>query len=259
MRRFGWDNLAVIVALIVMVAVNALAVTLPLGGRTTAEVSDLYPTLFVPANYVFGIWGVIYLALTVYAVVQALPSMVREARVRSVAWPFVASSALNALWLVLWQTTDVLWSVPVMLLLLVSLIVVYVRLRGGVRASALEWFGVRLPFSLYLGWISVATIANVSAALYSVQWSGWGLADPVWALIMLGVATLLGIVMLWRHRDLAYAAVLVWAFIGIAVKQRGVESVAFGALAAAVILALGVVAIGGRYRGPERRASRQQV
>lgn len=259
MRRFGLDNLMVIVAYLGTVAVNALAVTLPIGGRTTAEVSDLYPTLFVPANYVFGIWGVIYLLLAVYAVAQALPALRANERVQSVAWPFVLSGVLNAVWLVLWQTLLVYWSVLVMLLLLATLLVIYMRLRGGVRASPAERWTVRLPFSIYLGWISVATIANVSAALYHAQWSGWGLPAATWALIMLGVATLLGLLMLWTRRDVGYAAVLVWAFLGIAVKQRPVESVAFGALAAAVVIALAGVALAGRYSGPERRASRQKA
>lgn len=257
MGRFGLAQLAVLLAYLGTVAVNALAVLLPIGGRTTQEVSALYPALFVPAGYVFSIWSVIYLGLAVYAVAQAVPPLLRDDRVRSVAWWFVLSGVLNGVWLVLWQTLRIYWTVPVMLALLLTLIVIYRGLRVGRGAGRAETWLVRLPFSIYLGWISVATIANVSGALLHAQWGGWGISDVAWAVIMLAVATLLGTVMLLRERDVAFALVLVWAFVGIAVAQRPEPVVAGAALAAAALMALATLAFGGRRRSGGRSASRR--
>lgn len=253
MRRFGLANLLVLVSYAGTVAVNALAVTLPIGGRTTAEVSDLYPALFVPAGYVFAIWGVIYLGLGIYAVAQAVPPLLRDARVRAIAWPFVLSGVLNSVWLVLWQTLRIYWTVPVMVALLLTLIAIVQRLRAGGPPSPAERWLVRLPFSIYLGWISVATIANVTDALYAASWGGWGLTDVAWAVILLAIGTLLGLVMLARRGDVGYALVLVWAFVGIAVKQRPEPTVALAALVAAVAVALGIILLGGRGRPREER------
>ncbi len=235
-------NLAVIVSYLGTVVVNALAVALPIGGLTTQEVSALYPALFVPAGYVFSIWSVIYLGLGVYAVAQAAPPLNADRRVRGVAWWFVLSGVLNSVWLVLWQTLHIYWTVPVMVALLVTLIVIYRRLRLGPPASVRERWLVRLPFSIYLGWISVATIANISDALLHGGWGGWGLPAVAWAVIMLGVAACLGLAMLVRDRDVAFALVLVWAFFGIAVEQRHEPLVAVAALVAAGVVALGVLA-----------------
>ncbi|MEJ2667742.1 MAG: tryptophan-rich sensory protein [Deinococcales bacterium] len=258
MRRSGFSSagpparglapVAVIAAYLGMVIVNALAVTLPIGGLTTQEVSALYPALFVPAGYVFSIWSVIYLGLGVYAVVQALPGAGRSASVRAVAWWFVLSCVLNGVWLVLWQTLHIYWTVPVMAALLLTLIVIYRRLRREPPAHPLERWAVRTPFSVYLGWISVATIANVSDALLHAGWGGWGLSDVTWAVIMLAVATLLGAAML-RRRDVAYALVLVWAFVGIAVEQRAQVVVFIAALAAAALVTLGILTLGLRPAG----------
>ncbi len=257
MGRFGLAQVAVLLAYMGTVAVNALAVLLPIGGRTTQEVSALYPALFVPAGYVFSIWSVIYLGLAAYAVAQAVPPLLRDDRVRSVAWWFVLSGVLNSVWLVLWQTLRIYWTVPVMLALLLTLIAIYRGLRVGRGAGPAETWLVRLPFSIYLGWISVATIANVSDALLHAQWGGWGLSDVAWAVIMLAVATLLGIVMLLRERDIAYALVLVWAFVGIAVAQRPEPVVAGAALAAAVVVALAVLTLGTRRRSGARSPARR--
>lgn len=254
MSRFSLSSLAVIVAYLGTVVVNALAITLPIGGLTTQEVSALYPALFVPAGYVFSIWSVIYLGLGAYAVVQALPAFARLEGVRGVAWWFVLSGVLNCVWLILWQTLHIYWTVPVMIGLLLTLVVIYRRLGAEPPAGAAERWLVRLPFSIYLGWISVATIANIADALVHGGWGGWGISDVTWTLIMLGVASALGYAMLLRRRDLAYALVLVWAFVGIAVEQRQEQTVYLAAFVAAGVVAVGIVAA--LFRAPPRPARR---
>jgi hypothetical protein len=138
-----------------------------------------------------------------------------------------------------------------MVALLLTLIAIYGRLRGGIRPSSAERWLVRLPFSVYLGWITVATIANVTDALYAAGWGGWGVSDVAWTVILLAVGTLIGLVMLARRGDVGYALVLVWAFVGIAVEQRPEPPVALAALVAAVLVALGVVVLAGRGRRRE--------
>lgn len=259
MKRFGIAQAAVILTYLGTVLVNFLAISLPIGGLTTKEVSDLYPALFVPAPYVFSIWSVIYLGLAIYAVAQALPPLVGSERVRSVAWWFALSGVLNGLWLVLWQLLAIYWTVPLMLALLLTLIVIYRRLRAGPPAGAAERWLVRLPFSIYLGWISVATIANISGALLHAGWGGWGVGDVTWTVIVLVVATGLGYAMLWREHDLAYALVLVWAFVGIAVAQRSEPVVSSTALAAAAVVAVGIAWTSVRRLGAARAGSERRV
>jgi hypothetical protein len=150
-----------------MLVVNALANALPLNGKNTGEISDSYPVLFTPAGYVFSIWGLIYIALIGFAVFQALPGQKTNPRINRIGGWFALSNILNMAWLFAWHW-EVLWlSVVFMLGLLASLLVIYTRLEIGVhaRTSPLEQALVDFPFSLYLGWISVATIANLSAAL----------------------------------------------------------------------------------------------
>jgi len=256
LRPFGFSNLFVILAYNGMVAMNAAAVLLPLNGIATDEVSAMYPSAFTPAGYVFSIWSVIYLGLLVYAISQATPRLRSRPAVARIAWPFVLSSALNAVWLYTWHWLMIELSVLVMALLLLSLIVIYVRLRPrGVDPTPAERWAVRLPFSIYLGWISVATIANASGALKATGWDGLGLADPTWAAIMIGVATLLGIVMLARHRDVGFTMVLAWAFVGIAVAQRPEPLLPAVALGAALLLMLVALA----FVGPARPARRVGV
>jgi hypothetical protein len=235
-------RISVLCALIIMLALNTMAVLLPLNGVTTKELSDNIPTYFVPAGYVFSIWSLIYLALIGYAVYQALPQAKQNSRLHSIAWWFVVNALANASWIVLWHYRFEEWSVLVMLVILATLIAIYQKLQiGRARVMTAEWWCTQAPFSLYLGWISVATIANIAAALYVQQWDGFGLDPQLWSVIMLCVATLLAGTMLWQRRDYIYAAVIVWAVIGIAVHYSNITLInrtAWGAAIVIVLLAL---------------------
>lgn len=223
-----------------MLVVNALANALPLNGKNTGEISDSYPVLFTPAGYVFSIWGLIYIALIGFAVFQALPAQRANERINRIGGWFALSNVMNMAWLFAWHW-EVLWlSVVFMLGLLACLLVIYTRLEIGLhaRTSPMEQTMVDFPFSLYLGWISVATIANVSAALYASGWNGFGLAPQVWTVIMIIVAAVLGLLMIQRRNALAYPAVLIWALIGIRVRPDQNETVGTAAAAAAFLLLL---------------------
>jgi len=218
---------------------NGLANSLPFNGQSTGAVSDKYPVLFTPAGYVFAIWGVIYLALTAFAVYQFLPSQRDNPRLRRVGWLFVASGPVNVFWLWCWHHEWMFLSVLVMLTLLGLLIAIYLQLRSAEAGAPLgERLCARLPFSIYLAWISVATIANISIFLYSIDWSGFGIPSAVWAAILISIATLLGCIACLQRRDFAFIAVLVWAFIGIANKQSDTALVASTAWAGVGVLLL---------------------
>lgn len=231
-------QIANILAFIVTVLVNALANTLALNGKTTAEISDLYPTLITPAGYVFSIWGLIYTLLLVFVVFQALPQQREKSFLHQISFLFVLSSVLNISWLFLWHYEQINLSVILMFSLLVTLIAIYLRLQIGRSNSPLkEKLSVHLPFSVYLGWITVASIANVAVALTAINWDGWGLGDVTWAVLVIVVALIITLAVIITRRDVAYSLVLVWALVGIIVKQIENQSIVMTAgISAAIIL-----------------------
>ena len=177
---------AILLALVATIAINGLANALPLNGLTTGEISDRFEVFFVPAGYVFSIWGLIYLGLIAFAVYHALPAQRDNPRLERAGYWFVLSCAANIVWLFLWHYEVFVPTVLAMLALLFCLIVVYLRLEVGKSpVSAGERWFVRLPFSIYLGWITVATIANVTSTLDYLQWSGWGVTPEIWTIVML--------------------------------------------------------------------------
>jgi len=244
-----WLNVILAVGTIVM---NILANALPLNGQNTGEISDRFDVLFVPAGYVFSIWGLIYIGLIAYVVFQALPAQRSNARLARVDALFVVASVANVAWLFFWHYNLFLLTLVAMLTLLGSLIGIYLALgigRGAVPSA--ERWAVRMPFSIYLGWVSVATIANVTDVLDFVGWNGWGLEPAAWAALMLAVGVVLASLVAFTRHDTAFVLVFVWAYIGIALKQAATPLVALVAWPAAIVLALlvAVAATRGRRQG----------
>jgi len=237
-----WIN---IIAFVLTVIVNGLAgSTTILGGKFTAEISDANPTLLTPAGYVFSIWGVIYLLLGVFVVFQALPNQQGQAFQKKIGWLFALSSLLNIVWLFLWQYEYLVFSVVLMFLLLATLILIYLRLdigRSDVRMR--EKLAVHLPFSVYLGWITIASIANVSLFLVSENWDGFGIGAETWATLIIIVALVIALLVLATRRDIAYGLVVVWALFGIAVNQSGNQSIVTLTEASAIIILLALAAV----------------
>ena len=237
------NRILLIVTLILTLAVNFLANALPLNGLTTGEISDAYPVLFVPAGYVFSIWGLIYLGLSAFAIYSITKVGLADPRVDAVAGWVIASNLFNLAWIFLWHYQQFPLTLIAMGGLLVSLLVIYVKLRVGLEKR--NWIGkllVDTPFSIYLGWVTVAVVANFSQVLYFLGWRGAPLTEPLWAVILLGVASLLGILMIFLRKEVAYPLVLIWAFAGIWVKQGATPLVATSALVGAILL--GVLALG---------------
>lgn len=239
---------AVIAALTATLATNTLANLLPLNGQTTGEVSDRFPLLITPPGYVFGIWGLIYTGLIGYAIYQALPAQRDNPRLRQIAWPFVLSCAANIAWLLLWHHNQFGLTMGAMLSLLFALIAVDRRLGTMGEQSPADLILARLPFSVYLGWISVATIVNATVVLANAGWDGLGLSPELWTTGLLAVATGLGVTMGTREGDVAYPLVLAWAFAGIAAKNAATPLVGPAAWVATAVAVLAAGAALLRWR-----------
>lgn len=220
MKRTALHQIITILVTLQMVAINALANILPINGQQTGEISDRFNVYFVPAGYVFAIWGVIYLGLAAYTIYQALPSQADDPTLRKISLYYWVSSVANSVWVLLWHYERFPITLLAMVVILLALIATYTTLKddAAFSAGARLWFVV-VPFSIYLGWITVATVANISQVLVFLGWGGWGLAPALWAAIMVVVAALVGIMMAIRFGSVAYNLVLIWAFIGIAYKQ----------------------------------------
>jgi benzodiazapine receptor len=242
MRKDIFRKLVVLLAVVATIVLNGLANALPLNGQMTGEISDRFQVYFVPAGYVFSIWGLIYLALGAYAVYQALPAQRENPRLRRVGYLFVFSCLANIAWLFLWHYERFVWTVIAMLGLLLSLIAIYLRLGiGRTQVPPAERWLVHVPFSIYLGWITVATVANVTSLLDYVNWGGWGIQPAVWAVIMLVVGAAIASAVGLTRGDVAYMLVIVWAFVGIAVKHAATPLVATAAWATTGIVVLMLV------------------
>lgn len=226
-----------VLTVIVTLTVNGLASALPLNGQTTGQISDRFQVFFVPAGYVFSIWGLIYLALIAFVIYQALPSQRENPALRQIGYLPALSGVANSAWIFLWHYEFFALTLVAMLALLGLLIAIYLRLDiGRSPASQGQKWAVNLTFSIYLGWITVATIANVTSLLDYLRWDGWGISPQAWTAIMLGAAVFIAWAMSLTRRDAAYLLVLIWAFIGIAVKHAATPSVATSAWVATVLV-----------------------
>ncbi|MFD1730804.1 TspO/MBR family protein [Deinococcus malanensis] len=228
------------IATLVTLLMNYLSNALPLFGNSNKEVSDSLPNAFTPAGLTFAVWGPIFLGLLGFAVYQAMPAQ-RGPRLDRLFWPFLLSNVLNVSWLLAFQSLNYGLSVIIMLALLSSLIWLYLTVQR-MEPHGTERFTLLLPASLYLAWISVATIANITAWLVSLGVTSGlaGLGSTAWAALLVVIAALIGVFFLMRFRDFAFAAILLWAFYGVYAARPEVTAVAV-----AVALAAGLVLIGG--------------
>lgn len=243
--------LAVGLATLATLVVNYLANGLPINGQTTGEVTRRFEVYFVPAGYVFSIWGVIYLGMIAYSVYLGLALVRGRAdggAARAIAPWYVLTAVANCCWLFAWHHNRFPLSMLLMVVLLGALIHIYRLQAARPPTSTLERWTVHIPFRVYLGWISVATIANATITLDDAGWSGFGLSEPTWGVIMVAVAAALGLVMSLRHRDVAFALVIIWALIGIAVRLHETTSILIASLVGAVVLAVSLLATAQRRR-----------
>jgi hypothetical protein len=234
------------------VVVNALAVILPINNITTGELSDLYPNLFVPAGLTFAIWGLIYVLLGIFVIYPLIPSVRRDAQkiafVQRIGPLFFISCLANIGWIYAWHYQIVPLSLVLMLILLGCLLAIYLRLNiGKSEATKVEKYLVHLPFSIYLGWITIATIANVTALMVDINWNAWGLGEQFWAVAVIIVGIAIALSILFTRKDIFYCLVVDWAILGILLKRLSptaepAQSVVIVTIVGLVLITGGVIA-----------------
>jgi hypothetical protein len=239
MERSVKDWGGIIAAFIAVIVVNGMANGVPLGGQTTGEISAKYPTLFTPAGFTFGIWGLIYTLLACFVIYQALPAQRNNQRIAAISALFIANCAANAAWIFVWHY-DLLWlSLVLMVCLLVTLMMIYQELdAAGPPASKSEWLFVRAPFSLYVGWITVATIANISVLQTAMGWNDALLVELDWTYLKLALAGAIGATVIVRKHDIVYVLVIAWAAYGVASKQIATPEIVGAATTLSVLAVL---------------------
>jgi len=214
-----------------MIVMNYLANALPLNNKTTGELSDSFPNLFVPAGITFSIWGIIYLLLLIYSIVQFTGSS--QIVISKISWFFGISCLLNALWIVTWHYEKLPLSLIVMIGILISLIYINILIKD------LQFGIIKASFGIYLGWICIATIANVTALLVNYNWNGFGLPEQVWSVLMIATGTLIVSVTILRLNNPFIGLSVMWAFAGIIIKRHDdYISIVSSAAVAIVIVAI---------------------
>lgn len=248
-------RIAALLAFVVALVINAIAgSTTLLGGWNTAGVSAAYPSLFTPAGYTFAIWGVIYTLVIGYflyqsGVITKVAKDKQEAIDTITPWVTVLS-LVNTAWIFAWQYNIIWLSVLLIVGMLVTLIRINEQLRG-LSYTNLEFVLLRAPFSVYYGWLTVATVANVSVWLVSISWDGWGVASSAWLVTILWVAAAIGVTAVLRNKDWPYGLVFIWAYIGILLSREWIE-IGVVANLAFLITALGIV-VGYVYAAPTEK------
>jgi hypothetical protein len=235
-----------VVAVLATFIFNILVNVLPLNGVTTGKVSDSYPSLFTPPGYVFSIWGAIYALQLIFMIYQVRASQRKESYLREISFLYLLGGFLNIVWLIAFHYSygapQILLFTPLPIaLLLVVLLLTYVRLGIGKKEiSRNQKLAVHLPVSVYLGWISLANIANI-ASLLNVLISGIPLeTQALWTAAVIVVALLITLLMLILRHDFAFGLVVIWATVGIALKQIAISVIFATALAAVVIVAISI-------------------
>ncbi|MFP4293094.1 MAG: TspO/MBR family protein [Cyclobacteriaceae bacterium] len=235
-RRWG-----VIVLYVLTILMNIISQIIPFNGQTNGEVSDMYPTLITPADYAFSIWGLIFLALGVYAYYQAFRASPQEKLYDEIApWLMVALGATSA-WLPAFQYEMIALSVLIMLIILGSLVQVSIMLTENRSLEKRTKAWLRVPFGLYLGWISVATIVNISVWVKYSDWYLLGWSEIIWLQVMATVGFVLAVIISSSTRNLVFALVFVWAYVAIAVKNYYNNTILQYVLGAAIVLLIVVL------------------
>lgn len=243
-----------VVVFIFTLVLNYLATALPLNNRSTGEISDALPSFFTPAGFTFSVWGLIYLALLGFVVYQALPSQRENIYLRRTGYLPAVANLINGLWILTWHYAFYGLSVLLMLGLLATLLTIYIRLGVGLPSqpgearSNADLLLIYFPLTIYFAWINVATVANIASVANYAGWNGFGIPEPTWSVIMIGIVTLIASSVLVSRASAAYAGVLIWALYGISANQPG--GVATAAIVAAIIIA--IAAAVGWYRFYQR-------
>lgn len=213
-------KILILIAFLAMIFVNAMANILPLGGKTTGQVSAKYQNLFTPAPITFSIWGVIYVLVAVFVVLQFIPEKDISRPYGGIAFTFVLTCIFNIAWMFCWHYDKIAASVVMMLGLLLSLIIL-----NGLVGNAADYAGIRklipIGFQVYLGWICAATIANISAFLKSIGWNGFEVSAELWTVLVILAGMIIGVLFILISHQIFSPLAIVWAYVGILIRHIG--------------------------------------
>lgn len=238
------------ISYIAMILINGMANLLPINNTTTGDVAARYENLFTPAGMTFSIWGVIYIFLGGFVIYQLYSFYHKRhgSSLRSISiFFFIISCVLNLSWILAWHYDLILISMIIMLLLLSCIASMYAFISAGIDSRPLfDTVWINMPVSIYLGWISIATIANAAVLLTKIGYDGYPLTPVIWTVVLIGAAFILAVFLLFSRKDIYFSLVAAWAFAGIALKRWDNGSfspdvVGYAATAAAVLLLVLVV------------------
>ncbi len=231
---------------LIMIAMNALANILPINGQTSGEVSDTYGNLFAPAGITFSIWGLIYILLGLYCIYQLIMARRSESyerlNIRRINVLFIITSIANSLWIIAWHYEWILVSLILIVVILVGLILIKQQTVKYVRGTKHQWF-IDVPFSIYFGWITIATIANVTVLLVSLEWNGFGLPETFWMILISVIGIVISGWTMTKNKDVFYGLVILWAYTGILIKHTSTSGFAGQYPAVMVTISFCIVAI----------------
>ncbi|MEI7743716.1 MAG: TspO/MBR family protein [Chloroflexota bacterium] len=247
-----------VLSFLLTMTVNTAANALPINGQMTGAISDRFHVFVIPAGYVFAIWGLIYVLLGAFTTWQALPRNREDETLRRLGYLPALSGVFNSVWILLFQYELFLATVPVIVALLVTLIAIHLRLwehRDRLRGTT--YWTVRAPFSVYLGWVTVATIANTAQTGSSIGFTGFGIEPALIAAAVLLVGLAIAATFVSMFRDVAYGLVIVWAYVGVMVKEHDTTPVLVAAGLGATVVAILVAGswIRNRAAGAGRQAT----
>jgi len=233
-----------------MIVVNALANALPINGKTTGEISSQFPNLLVPAGFTFSVWGVIYLLLFIYIIFQLVVGFKGSRSpaifINHIGILFFISCLANLSWILAWHYGMVMVSLLIIIILFGSLLAIYIRLKIGISDTTPGIrYMVHLPFSIYLGWITIAMMVNFAVVLVNNGWNRFGLSELFWALALLVAGTVVTLLIILRRKDIFYGLVVAWAFFGIWACHsfHGVSSVPEAIIGTVVLLLLSLILV----------------
>lgn len=227
-----------LVAILAAFGINVYANINPPNGLTIGGISNqLFGNILItPANYAFAIWGIIYLGLISFAVYQVLPAQRNSILLKKLGYSIAIASLAQIIWVFAFLYRQFLLSLLLMLVILGALIVGYISIQSQIKSLTQKWL-VAIPLSIYLGWISVATVVNVATVLEDFNWDGWGISPQVWTVIMLLVVGVIGVTIACQ-KNLAFTGVYLWALIAISLKNSTNTFIMFTAIIVALIIGL---------------------
>lgn len=259
MRTDKLRQFFVVFSVVTMIVMNYLSNTGAFGGKTNGQISDKYHTLITPAGYAFSIWGIIFLGLLAFAIYQALPSQRTNIRFRAIGWLVVVNTLCNAIWSPLFNNEQIGVALLVIFVMLATSAMIEQRLLMQLRiplvapdldatlpespTTPAETWLARIPFSIYFGWLTVATILNVAVYLKATEFDTQLLAESTWAAAILIVGMVIGAWVFNRFRSITYILVFAWAYVAIVVEQAGSSTTVLVAVAGAVV-AIGLALLG---------------